>query len=128
MRWLLADKYKDPPVCECDLERPYTAEVFRIARAEVTDPRIDPLDIRSIENILAVTYDRLCDAACQAYHADEIIHFHYAVREFLEGLDARWPDSPPRDKSMDVAETAAKSRACLEAARQQKLLSNIGQP
>lgn len=23
------------------------------------------------------------------------------VREFLEGLDARWPDSRPRDKSMD---------------------------
>ena len=60
--------------------------------------------------------------------ADEIIHFHYTVREFLEGLDARWPDSRPRDKSMDVAETAAKSRACLEAARQQKLLSNIGEP
>ena len=110
-------------MCERDLQRPYTAEVFRMTRAEVSDPRIEPLDVRSIQNILAVTYDRLCDAACQAYHADEIIHFHYAVRKFLEGLGSRWPDSRPADKSMDVAVIAAKSRARFEAARRQKLRS-----
>jgi hypothetical protein len=63
MRWLLANKWKVPPVCERDLDRPYTLEIFRMTRAEVCDPRIEPLDVRAIQNILSAAFARLSDAA-----------------------------------------------------------------
>ena len=94
-----------------------------MTRAEVTDPRLDPLDVRSIQNGLAVAYARLSDAARQAYRSDEIIHFNYALRDFIEGLDQRWPDSGQLETSMDVAAIAIQSAALFEKARREKLHS-----
>jgi hypothetical protein len=123
MRWLLANKCKVPAVCDRDLERPYTPEIFRMTRAEVSDPRSEPLDVRAIQNILAVAYARLSDAARLAYRANEIIYFHYALREFLEQLDRRWPDSRELQAIMDVSEIARKSQALFEKTRREKLHS-----
>jgi len=38
MSWLLAHKYKVPPVCRRDPDQPYTREVYRQTRAEVSQP------------------------------------------------------------------------------------------
>ena len=85
MRWLLANNYKLAPMCERDPEKPYTRETFQMTRAEVFDPRIHPLDVRAIQNLLAVAYHRVCDAAIQAYRAKEVTYFNYA----LHGAPAR---------------------------------------
>ena len=79
--------------------------------------------MRSIQNHLAVAYARLSDAALQAYRSDQIIHFNYALREFREGLDQRWPDSRQLVTSMDVAAIALQAAALFEKARWEKLRS-----
>src|SRR5260221_5638350 len=62
MRWLLANNCKLAPMCERDPESPYTREIYQMTRAEVHDSRIHPLDVRAIQNLLAVLYHRVCDA------------------------------------------------------------------
>ena len=111
-------------MCERDPEKPYTRETFQMTRAEVFDPRIHPLDVRAIQNLLAVAYHRVCDAAIQAYRAKEVTYFNYALREFMETVEQRWPDSRELPISMDVAETASNSAVLLEKARSEKLPPN----
>jgi DNA-binding XRE family transcriptional regulator len=120
LKWLLANKYKVPPVCEGDSERPYGREVFQRIQAEISIPRDHPLDVLVVRNFLAVAYTRLCDAAWQSYGETQTIHFNYAVRQFLEEIERRWPGSGQMGKSMDVAETQKKFGKLLERERQRK--------
>src|SRR6266699_2901302 len=66
--WLLDQSHKLPPTCERGPERPYTREEFIAMQAEVSDPRIHPMDVRVIKAFLREAYRRMCDAARQAYH------------------------------------------------------------
>ena len=89
-------------------------------RADITAPRVHPLDVVSIKLDLVVAYRRLCDAARQAYRSDKIIYFNYILREFLEELDKRWPDSKELKHSMDVTEIAAESGKLFEKTAQER--------
>ena len=91
--WLLNPKRKLPPICERDPQRPYTVEIFKMTRAEITDPRIEPLDVVAIEGVVAAAYRQMCDAAWQAYRTDKIVYFYYIVRELLKELENHWKDS-----------------------------------
>jgi len=120
MSWLLAHQYKVPPVCRRDPEEPYTREVYRQTRAEVSQPRVDPLDLRFQENILAIAYHRLNAVLEEAYRADKTIYFNYQLKEFLEELDRQWPPSAKLEPSMEVATTAALFHERLEKVRRAK--------
>ena len=98
------------------VSQPYTREIFGLTRAEVCKPRNDPLDIRFIENVLAGAYHDLNAAALQAYGTNQIVHFHYLLREFVNQLERHWKSSKLQ-KSMDVTETAAKFHQRFEKAR-----------
>jgi hypothetical protein len=89
-------------------------------RADITAPRVHPLDLVSIKNNLAVAYRRMSDAARQAYRSDKIIYFNYLMREFLEELDKHWPDSRELRHSMDVTEIAAESGKLFEKTAQER--------
>jgi len=114
--WLLANDYTLPPTSQSNPQRPYTRESFSMARAEVCKPRTDPLDIRFIENVLARAYHDLNATALQAYCTNQIVHFHYLLREFVNQLERHWKSSKVQP-SMDVTETAAKFHQRFERAR-----------
>jgi plasmid maintenance system antidote protein VapI len=116
--WLLNPKRKLSPVCERDSQRPFTLEVFKMTRAEFVDPRIEPLDVVSIKAFVAAVYRRLCDTAWQAYRADKVIYFYFAVREFLEALE--WKDSGKLPNSADVGLLYAAFAALMEQTRKEK--------
>lgn len=118
--WLLSNDHSSAAVCEKDPQRPFTVEVFKTTRAEVSDPRSDPFDVVAIQNVLASAFARLNDAAILAYRSNEIIYFHYMLREFLRELAARWPESHELAPTMVVAEIYTQSSARFENARQQK--------
>lgn len=118
--WLLAQKHKLPPLCERYPNQPYTVEVFRITQAEISAPRVHPADRVAIEHFLREAFRRLNDAACQAHHSNKIIHFNYTLREFLEQLDRRWPDSGKIPQSLNVAQIAGAARTLLEKGPQKK--------
>lgn len=118
--WLLNNDHNSAAVCERDPQRPFTAEVFKMTRAEVTDPRLDPLDVVVIENVLACAYARLNDAAVQAYRSNRIIYFQYMLREFLKELSTHWPESNELAPTMVAAAIQAQSKARFEKERQQK--------
>jgi transcriptional regulator with XRE-family HTH domain len=104
--WLLSNRYRLPPGCRRDPSEPYTREVYRQTRAEISEPRNHPLDLRSLENNLAITFYELCAAAEEAYRAGRIIYFNYQMREFREALQKEWPAATKLQPSMDVAQTA----------------------
>jgi len=114
--WLLANDYKLSPISQSHPSQPYTREIFGLTRAEVCKPRNDPLDIRFIENVLASAYHDLNAAALQAYGTNQIVHFHYLLREFVNQLERHWKSSKFQ-RSMDVTETAAKFHQRFEKAR-----------
>ena len=118
--WLLNPKRKLPPICERDPQRPYTVEVFNMTRAEITDPRIEPLDVVAIEGTVAAAYRRLCDAAWQAYRTDQIVYFYFIVREWLKELENHWKDSRKLPDSSDVGRLFAEFAALMEQARTAK--------
>jgi hypothetical protein len=115
--WLLSHHYQVPPVCRRDPSEPYTREVYRQTRAEISEPRNHPLDLRSLENNLAVTFYELCAAAEEAYRAGRIIYFYYQVREFREALQKEWLAATKLQPSMDVAQTAKVFHQRLEKLR-----------
>ena len=118
--WLLNPKRKLPPICERDPQRPYTVEIFKMTRAEITDPRIEPLDVVAIEGVVAAAYRQMCDAAWQAYRTDKIVYFYYIVRELLKELENHWKDSRKLPDSSDVARLFAEFSALMEQARTAK--------
>jgi len=120
MNWLLANQYRVPPVWQRDSEQPYTREAFKLTRAEVSRPRINPLDVGFLENVLAVAYHRLNAVAEEAYRTDKTVYFHYQLREFLEELERQWPASTNLHPSMKVAQTAALFHERLEKVRRAK--------
>ena len=120
MNWLLANRYRVPPVCLRDPDEPFTREVYRQTRAQVAEPRVHPLDVRAMENVLAIAYHQLNAAAEEAYRADENIRYSFEVREFLEALGRKWPLSAKLQPSMDVAQTAAIFHKRLEKVRRAK--------
>src|ERR1035441_7312075 len=105
---------------ERDPHRPYTVEVFNMTRAEITDPRIEPLDVVAIEGVVAAAYRQMCDAAWQAYRTDKIVYFYYIVRELLKELENHWKDSRKLPDSSDVARLSAEFAALMEQARTAK--------
>jgi hypothetical protein len=119
--WLLSNDPELAAVCERDTLRPFSAEVFWMTRAEVLDPRLEPLDVVAIENVVACAYARLNDSALQAYQNERITYFHYMLREFLEELGAHWPESHQLAPTMVAAEIQAQSNARFEKIRQQKI-------
>src|SRR6266436_8632972 len=121
--WLLNPKRELPPVCQRDPKRPYSKEAFDITRADVLGKRSAPMDVRAIQNFLAVAYHRLNDAALQAYDTNKVVYFNYCLREFLEELDRRWPDSRAITTSMNVADIAAQAASLFEKMRQKKVRS-----
>ena len=124
MQWLLANKYRVPPVCAKDPERPYTREAFKMTRAEISNPRVNPQDVEVIHSMLAAAFAQLCNAAIQAYRTDKITYFYYLLRVFLkEELETRWADTRELPMSGNVTEIAARARELLEKARRQKLRS-----
>jgi transcriptional regulator with XRE-family HTH domain len=121
--WLLANDPARPPMCRMDLERPFDLNAFWMTRAEIEDPRTDPLDVVSIENFLSCTFAELNIAARGAYAKNEIIYFNFALREFLEELKKRWPMSgPPEPRTMDAKEIQVWNHTKFEQLRQNKLL------
>jgi hypothetical protein len=104
--WLLSNRYRLPPGCRGDPSEPYTREVYRQTRAEISEPRNHPLDLRSLENNLAIAYHELNAAAEEAYRTGRLIYFYYELREFLEELQKEWPAATKLQPSMDVAQTA----------------------
>jgi hypothetical protein len=95
-------------------------EVFNMTRAEITDPRIEPLDVVAIEGVVAAAYRQMCDAAWQAYRTDKIVYFHFIVRELLKELGNHWKDSRKLPDSSDVAQLFAEFAALMEQARTAK--------
>ena len=125
-QWLLDPNRKLPPVCERDSKRPFTLEVFKMTRAEINDPRIEPLDVVAIESVVAAAYRRLCDSAWQAYREDKINYFYYLLREFLKELENRWKDSRKLPDSSDVARLFAEFAALMEQTRTTKAGKTVG--
>ena len=124
MQWLLANKYRVPPVCARDPERLYTPEAFKMTRAEISNPRVHPVDVEVIHSMLASAFAQLYNAAIQAYRTDKITYFYYLLRVFLkEELEKRWPDTRELPRSGNVTEIVAKARELLEKARKKKLAS-----
>ena len=72
MQWLLANKYRVPPVCAEDPERPYTREAFKMTQAEISNPRVHPVDVEVIHSMVAAAFAQLYNAAIQAYRTDKI--------------------------------------------------------
>ena len=97
-----------------------------MTRAEINDPRIEPLDVVAIESVVAAAYRQLCDAAWQAYREDKIIYFYYLLREFLKELENRWKDSRKLPDSSDVARLFAEFAALMEQTRSEKELKTAG--
>lgn len=126
--WLLSNDHKRDPICERDPQKPYTIDVFMMTRAEVSNPRLHPLDVRHIENVLASAYARLSDAARQAYSADKIVYFYYLLREFLSQVDDRWPDSGELARIMDAAQIASRSKVLFEKVRKEKETAALRNP
>jgi len=118
--WLLDPKRKLPPPCERDHQRPYTMQVFKMIRAEIADPRTEPIDVIAIQSFVAAAYRQLCDAGWQAYRTDQIVYFYYLVREFLNELETPWKESRKLPDSADVAQLFAEFAALMEQARKQK--------
>jgi hypothetical protein len=123
MNWLLAQQWRNPPTSQKDPNRPYTREVFRETQAEINEPRTHLLDVRFLEQNLAVALHRLYAAAEMAYSADEIVHFYYHLREFLEDLEGQWKPQAGLQPLMDVQETAALFHERLEKMRRAKVRS-----
>jgi len=124
MQWLLANKYRVSPVCAKNPEWPYTREAFKMTRAEISNPRVRPMDVEFIHKVLASAFRQLYAAAIQAYRADKITYFYYLLRVFLkEELETRWPDTRELPRSGNVTEIAARARELLEKARKKKLVS-----
>ena len=71
---------------------------------------------------MARAYHNLNAAALQAYRTDQIVHFHYLLREFLKSIDQQWKSPDPRP-SMDSTETVAKFYKEFEKARRAKQTS-----
>ena len=80
-----------------------------MTRAEITDPRIEPLDVVAIEGVVAA-----------AYRTDKIVYFYYIVRELLKELENHWKDSRKLPDSSDVARLFAEFSALMEQARTAK--------
>jgi DNA-binding XRE family transcriptional regulator len=119
-QWLLDPKRQLPPVCERDVHRPYTVEAFHMTRAEISDPRIEPLDVVTIAGVVSAAYRRLCDAAWQAYREDKIVYFYYLVLEFLRELENRWKDSRKLPDSADVGQLRDHFAGLMEQTRTEK--------
>jgi len=119
--WLLGNNPEVAAVCERDPQRPFTSEVFWMTRVEVDDPRLDPLDVRQIENVVVELYARMIEAAIKAYDSSKVVSFKCMLREFREKLAAHWPGSCEFPPSMDAAEIQTRSKARLEQLRQQKM-------
>lgn len=117
MNWLLANQHQVRPVCQRDPKEPYTRKVFQESRAEVSKPRTHPLDVRALENVLAITYHELSAAAEEAYRTGRIIYFYYQLREFLGELQKQWPTTCKLQASPDVAQTAKVFHQRLEKLR-----------
>jgi hypothetical protein len=91
-----------------------------MTRAEITDPRIEPLDVVAIEGVVAAAFRQMCDAAWQAYRTDKIVYFYYLVRELLKELENHWQDSRKLPASSDVARLFAEFSALMEQTRTAK--------
>src|SRR6267378_2163266 len=65
--WLLDPKRQLPPTCERDPRRPYSKDVFDMRRAEVLAARSKPLDVRAIQNLLAVGVRGLAHTRAQKH-------------------------------------------------------------
>lgn len=119
-RWLLDSKGKGP-VCERDPRRPFTEREFKMTRAEIADPRTEPLDVIAIESTVAAYFRRLCDAAWQAYKQNKLPYFYWMVRECLEELVRYWPESRKLPDSSDVVKVRAGFLSLMEKTRASKL-------
>jgi len=118
--WLLDPKRKLPPFCEREPQRSFTLAVFKMTRAEISDPRIEALDVVAIEGMVAAAYRRLCDASWQAYRTGKIVYYNYLVREFLKDLQNHWKESRKMPQSSKVSELYAAFHSLMEKTRKEK--------
>ncbi len=100
--------------------RSFTLAVFKMTRAEISDPRIEALDVVAIEGMVAAAYRRLCDASWQAYRTGKIVYYHYLVREFLKDLQNHWKESRKMPDSSKVSELYAAFHSLMEKTRKEK--------
>ena len=63
MNWLSRGDYRARPISQHDPNLPYTREIYRRTRADISRPRADPMDGTMLDCFLASTYQQLCDVA-----------------------------------------------------------------
>ena len=51
MNWLLRGDYRARPVSQHDPNLPYTREIYRRTRSEISRPRADPMDVAMAETM-----------------------------------------------------------------------------
>ena len=105
MRWLLDNKYKVPPTCQRDAHKPYTKRIFDMTRAEIEDPRTDPLDRLVQYKTLDSVYWRLGAMLLQAYRAHKTVYFQHKLRFLLEDLEMQFPQAKDLPMSDDPIKT-----------------------
>lgn len=119
--WLLSNDPERVAVCERDPQRPFTPEVFWMTRAEVKDPRTDPIDVVMIQSFLSFFYGQLNAAAWNAYECDEMPYFYMCVRGCLKELEDRWPAPISYPQTSDAAKIQAHWGEAFEKLRLKKL-------
>jgi transcriptional regulator with XRE-family HTH domain len=95
VEWLLADDYIVPPSCPREPEKVYTKRHYDMTRAEIADPRTDPVDLAMAEGVLINACHKLAGGLLRAYQKGQITFYNYKLKEFLEDFGAEF--APPKD-------------------------------
>jgi hypothetical protein len=118
--WLLDNKYNVQPTCQRDAHE-YTKRIFEMTRAEIDDPRTDPVDRLVQFKTLGSVYWRLGAMLLEAYRANKTIYFHHKLRLFLEDVEIEFPRAKDLPVSDDPKRTAVDLRKLLKEASEAKL-------
>jgi len=123
MSWLLDNKYKVQPTCQRPGQGPYTKRIFDMTRAEIDDPRTDPMDRLIQFKTLGSIHWRLAAMLLQAHRAQKTIYFHHKLRLFLDDLEIEFPRAKDLPMSDDPKKTAVDFWNLLEKASDAKLVA-----
>jgi transcriptional regulator with XRE-family HTH domain len=127
--WLLANDYKAAPTTARDPLLPYRKRDYDRTRADITDPRTDPMDLMVADGVWKAAAHTLAGGLLSAYRKDQMVFFYYRLRELLEDIQAEFPPARDLKSEPSIEKMHSQLHQLLgEAATAKKIRAAIGQP